>query len=196
MRKPVLNYLKNNRYLNDQSDILDCCSGTHGQNYQLPGKIIKRQDQFEAENIDYCCDIHTLDGIPSRSIACVTLLESLEHIAQPQLAISSVTRVLKNQGLFIMTTVMDFPIHRYPHDFWRFCPEGLALLLRELKIVDFTIEGFKEKPRGLWVTALKSETDQLEHNLWMANHPNQVDFVLSRFSKWKNRMRMRVERWF
>lgn len=28
-----------------------------------------------------------------------------------------------------MTSVMLFPIHGYPHDYWRFTPEGLRLLM-------------------------------------------------------------------
>lgn len=195
MRKPILKYLTNNRFLNDYPVMLDCCSGTADQHYQLQEKVIKRQDQIKDAHLDYCCDIHDLSGIQSQSQSCITLLEALEHIAQPHLAISAIERVLEEGGLLILTTVMDFPIHRYPHDYWRFCPDGLAFLLRNFKIVDFTIEGFREKPRGLWVTALKTKGDHLEHNLAMANSPNQVEMILSRFAKWKLKMRMRLEKW-
>jgi hypothetical protein len=38
-------------------------------------------------------------------------------------------RVLRPGGVCAVTSVMWFPIHAYPHDYWRFTPEGLLLLL-------------------------------------------------------------------
>ena len=29
----------------------------------------------------------------------------------------------------VFTTVMNFPIHSYPHDYWRFTPQGIETLL-------------------------------------------------------------------
>ncbi len=53
----------------------------------------------------------------------------LEHVeGSPYQAIGECTRVLKPGGLAIHTTCLINPIHKVPGDFWRFTPDGLALL--------------------------------------------------------------------
>ena len=39
-------------------------------------------------------------------------------------------RVLGPNGVAIISSVFDFPIHDYPNDYWRFTPEGFKSLLK------------------------------------------------------------------
>jgi ubiquinone/menaquinone biosynthesis C-methylase UbiE len=55
----------------------------------------------------------------------------LEHVeGNPQQAIDELYRVLKPGGLLICATVLVYPIHGYPSNYWRFTPEGLKLMCR------------------------------------------------------------------
>ena len=38
-------------------------------------------------------------------------------------------RVLAPGGICVLSSVMFFPVHGYPHDYWRFTPEGMRLVL-------------------------------------------------------------------
>ena len=38
--------------------------------------------------------------------------------------------MLKPDGIALITSVMNFPIHDYPNDYWRFTPEGFESLLK------------------------------------------------------------------
>jgi SAM-dependent methyltransferase len=62
----------------------------------------------------------------------------LEHVeGNPQQAIDEICRVLKPGGIAVHTTCFINPIHELPKDFWRFSPDGLALLCKKFsKIVD------------------------------------------------------------
>lgn len=62
----------------------------------------------------------------------------LEHVAgNPQQAIDESWRVLRRGGIAVHTTCFINPIHGAPSDYWRFTPEGLALLSRKFsRIVD------------------------------------------------------------
>lgn len=161
MREAVVNYVKwaieNFPF---EEPILDTCAGWEPNYYQplFPGKKYIKQDiqDFDPPCIDIVCDICDMKPIPDESIGLVLNLESLEHISNPQKAIDEIYRVLKPEGLLILTTVMHFKIHRAPKDYWRFTPDGLELLLSKFKILDCTLEGDHKRPKGIWVTARKT----------------------------------------
>jgi SAM-dependent methyltransferase len=64
------------------------------------------------------------------SFDAVFLLEVLEHVATPDLAISEIYRVLAPGGVLVLSTPFLFEIHEAPHDYFRFTEHGLRLLLR------------------------------------------------------------------
>lgn len=68
---------------------------------------------------------------PDASFDFVVADMVLEHVeGNPQQAVDEARRVLRDGGISILTSVFDFPVHNYPGDFWRFTPDGLALLHR------------------------------------------------------------------
>ena len=142
--------------------------------------------EFDPPCIDILCDITDMKPVSDESIGLVLNLESLEHIPYPQKAIDEIYRVLKPEGLLILTTVMHFKIHHAPKDYWRFTPEGIELLLRRFQILDCSLEGNLKRPKGIWVTAKK--TSQLEE--WGKLPPLRVVKSDDRFSeKMKRRMK-------
>ncbi len=161
MREAIVNYVKwaIERFPFEEP-ILDTCAGWEPNYYQplFPGKRYLKQDMqdFDPPCIDILCDITDMEPIPDESIGLVLNLESLEHIAHPQKAIDEIHRVLKPEGLLILTTVMHFKIHHAPKDYWRFTPEGIELLLGKFKILDCTLEGDLKRPKGIWTTARKT----------------------------------------
>jgi len=197
VRDAVLDYLRQQRdRVHARGRALDCCSGPedYGLGEVFPDLRIERCDQTGFEGMTYRCDVHDLSGIPDDRFEVVFLLEALEHIERPHEALSAVRRVLKPEGILVLSTVMDFPIHRHPHDFWRFCPDGLAVLLEGFRIEDLTIEGRREKPQGLWVTATKSEGSWRTHNLALASAPNRVHNSLTRWFAFKENLHYRIAR--
>ena len=85
----------------------------------VPGRnvdIVSNPDDYPFEN-------ETFDGVISGS--------TLEHVAHPWRWIKEVTRVLKPGGFLIILTHHQYPLHRYPKDYWRFMPDGLRLLFDE-----------------------------------------------------------------
>ncbi len=161
LREAIVGYLKwaIERFPYEEP-ILDTCAGWE-PNYYEPlflGKRYIKQDiqDFDPPCIDIICDICDMKPISDESIGLVLNLESLEHLPYPQKAIDEIYRVLKPNGLLILTTVMHFKIHRVPKDYWRFTPEGLELLLRRFKILDCTLEGDSKRPKGVWITARKT----------------------------------------
>lgn len=165
MREAIINYVKwaIDRFPFEEP-ILDTCAGWEPNYYQplFPGKRYIKQDMqdFDPPCIDVLCDIADMKPIADESIGLVLNLESLEHLPYPQKAIDEIYRVLKLDGLLILTTVMHFKIHPAPKDYWRFTPEGIELLLGKFKILNCTLEGDRKRPKGIWVTARKTSSKE------------------------------------
>ena len=161
MREAVVEYVKGAiRRFPFEEPILDTCAGWEPNYYQplFPGKRYVKQDfqDYDPPCIDIICDVSNMKPISDESFGLVLNLEALEHIAHPQQAIHEMYRVLRPEGLLILTTVMHFRIHPSPKDYWRFTPDGIELLLRHFKILDCTLEDSLKKPKGIWVTARKT----------------------------------------
>jgi hypothetical protein len=56
------------------------------------------------------------------------LADTLEHVADPIRGMLEIHRCLAGDGIAIFTSVMHFPIHAYPNDYWRFTPESFRAL--------------------------------------------------------------------
>lgn len=94
----------------------------------FPGKKYVGVDMRKGPGVDVILNLHQIDLL-SELVSTVLLLDTLEHVEFPRKAISEVHRILKPDGLFIMSSVMNFHIHDYPYDYWRFTPEGFKSLL-------------------------------------------------------------------
>ncbi|MBB3034386.1 class I SAM-dependent methyltransferase [Alteriqipengyuania lutimaris] len=64
----------------------------------------------------------------------VFMMEVLEHVREPQAALSEIERVLKPGGPFVLSTPFVFGIHEEPWDYWRFTRHGLEELLRSFEV--------------------------------------------------------------
>jgi SAM-dependent methyltransferase len=196
LREAVVNYVK---WVIEQfpfeEPILDTCAGWEPNYYQplFPGKRYIKQDMqdFDPPCIDILCDITDMKPIADENIGLVLNLESLEHISHPQKAIDEIYRILKPEGLLILTTVMHFKIHHAPKDYWRFTPEGLELLLARFKILDCTLEGDPKRPKGIWATARKTSLREERGKLPPLRVVKSDDRI---WSKWKRKMRRKGRR--
>jgi SAM-dependent methyltransferase len=89
--------------------------------YLFPGSNITLADYPEVNCLNLPFDDNKFDFVVSDQV--------LEHIeGDPFQAIEESRRVLKPGGIAVHTTVFMFPVHGYPHDFWRFTPAALELL--------------------------------------------------------------------
>jgi len=78
--------------------------------------------------VDRVEDLRKL-SLADRSIGSALLLETLEHTADPVRALREVARVLDPRGVVLATSCLDFKIHAYPEDYFRFTPGGIGVLL-------------------------------------------------------------------
>ncbi len=62
------------------------------------------------------------------SFDTVLSVQVLEHTPDPEALIADMARVLRPDGLMILTAPFSFRLHEQPHDYFRFSPHGLRVL--------------------------------------------------------------------
>jgi SAM-dependent methyltransferase len=68
--------------------------------------------------------------VADRSIDFVLCTETLEHVPDPRTFLAQAARCLRPGGEILITTPFSARWHFVPHDYWRYTPSALALLLR------------------------------------------------------------------
>jgi len=86
-------------------------------------------DMREGPGVDRILNLHDID-VPDGEVGTVLCLDTLEHVEYPRRAMEEIHRILKPDGMAVITSVMKFPIHDYPHDYWRFTPEAFRSILK------------------------------------------------------------------
>lgn len=87
-------------------------------------------DMRKGPGVDKLMNLHEID-LPSEHAGTILCLDTLEHVEYPRQAMKEIHRILKSEGIVIISSVMNFPIHDYPYDYWRFTPEAFRSLLKE-----------------------------------------------------------------
>lgn len=114
----------------------------------FPGKHYVGCDAWEGPGVDRIEDVHYL-SFADASVGAVLMLETLEHVENPLLAMAEIFRVLKPEGLVVISSAMDYPVHEYPSDYWRFTPQGFDLLLRSFSPRRVYVQGHPDFPHSL-----------------------------------------------
>lgn len=97
------------------------------------GKKYFGADLEEGPGVDIQMNLHEI-GLDSDSVGMVLVLETLEHVEFPRKAMDEIWRILKPDGIMLLSSTMNFPIHHYPKDYWRFTPEGMRSLLKSFAL--------------------------------------------------------------
>lgn len=97
----------------------------------FPGRPYVGCDLRKGRGVDRILNVEDT-GLPDASAGTVLCVDTFEHVKRPWDAAREMVRILKPDGLLIVATCFNFPIHNHPSDYWRFTPAALRLLFVEL----------------------------------------------------------------
>jgi len=81
----------------------------------------------------------------------------MEHVKEWRKVIQNMKEVLKVGGtLFLTTRSKGFPLHSYPHDYWRYEIADMEYIFGDMEIIDLRIDPMKSHP-GVFIIAKKTE---------------------------------------
>jgi hypothetical protein len=88
-------------------------------------------------------------------------------------------RILKPHGIAIISSVMNFPIHDHPYDYWRFTPEAFKSILKPFSNSFVGFAGDKKFPHTVVGIGFKGETPSLSefsnmYNNWQKKQKSSI----------------------
>jgi len=101
---------------------------------------------------------------------CAVCFEVLEHVPEPAALLGELHRVLRPQGILLLSVPFQWWVHEAPYDFYRYTRHGLERLLTGAGFVDVRVEATS----GFW-------------SMWLL----KLNYQLARAvtgSKWRRRI--------
>jgi SAM-dependent methyltransferase len=84
-------------------------------------------DIIPGDDVDLVADVHRLTQVTGEEQYDVIIsCSSFEHFKYPHLAAHEIMKALRVGGLLFIQTHQSFPLHAYPHDYFRFSREAMA----------------------------------------------------------------------
>jgi SAM-dependent methyltransferase len=113
------------------SYVTDPDSGIGDLRPLFAGRPFTGTDMRKGPGVDRLDDLRAL-SFEDGSVGTALCLDTLEHCADPPQACRELARVCSpDGGVAVISSVMLFGIHEYPHDYFRFTPDGFRALLEQ-----------------------------------------------------------------
>ena len=80
------------------------------------------------EGVHIVSDLEELDKNIKEPYDAIFCPATLEHVRHPWIAMDALYKSLKPEGLLFIDTHQTFPLHGYPHDYFRFSTEALKIM--------------------------------------------------------------------
>ena len=132
-------------------------------------------DMREGPGVDRILNLHKID-LPPETAGTVLMLDTLEHVEFVRKATEEAHRILKPDGVLVISSVMNRSIHDCPYDYWRFTPEAFISLLKLFESSFVNFAGDKLFPHTVVGVGFKGETPK-----------NHVDDYVLKLEDWKKR---------
>jgi SAM-dependent methyltransferase len=113
-------------------------------------------DLRQGFGVDIMGDVGTLPLLPN-SIGTLLCFDTIEHVWDIYAAFKEIDRVLKKDGVAVISSVFNFKIHPCPHDFWRFTPEALDKLTGGFTYKILGYQGYRKRPRHVFTVVFGKE---------------------------------------
>ena len=139
-------------------------------------------DMRQGPGVDKVLNLHDID-LPPESVGTILCFDTLEHVEFPRKALEEIYRVIKPNGIAIITSLMNFPIHEYPHDYWRFTPEAFKSILKPFQNSFVGFQGDPNFPHTVVGIGFKGDIPNLsefekKYTEWQTNEKKSIqDFV-------------------
>jgi hypothetical protein len=96
----------------------------------FPGKKYVGADFRMGPGVDVVKDIENMQLEPG-SVGTMLIVDTLEHVRRPHVALDEAWKALGPDGVVVITSHQNFPVHGHPYDYWRYTTMGFDVLLEK-----------------------------------------------------------------
>jgi SAM-dependent methyltransferase len=134
-----------------------------GQEQRAIRPLFAGRDYFGCDlqpgpGVDRILNLERLE-LPDASIGTAIALDTLEHVERFWAVAPELQRVLRPGGIALLTSVMYFPIHEHPADYWRFTPDGFRALAGAFDTAVIGSAGLTDFPHTVVAIGIKAGGD-------------------------------------
>ena len=122
----------------------------------FPGKKYVGLDMRPGPGVDCVASAEKLPQ-PDASMGTVVAMNTFEHVRHFWRGFEEIQRVLRPDGVLVVSCPFFFRIHNYPQDYWRFTPAAFELLLEKYPSKIIGWHGPKQRPGNVWAFACREE---------------------------------------
>lgn len=122
----------------------------------FPGRPYTGTDFRPGPGVDLVANVEDLP-LPSHSVGTVLAFSVFEHVKRFWRGFDEVFRVLRPDGVLLVSTPFYFHVHAYPHDYWRFTPEAFDSLLENYPTRVLGWHGPERRPLNVWAAAFREK---------------------------------------
>jgi SAM-dependent methyltransferase len=120
----------------------------------FPGRPYQGVDFRPGPGVDLVANVENLPH-PTGSVGTVLAFSVFEHVRCFWKGFDEVFRVLRPDGVLLLSTPFYFHQHGYPSDYWRFTPEAFDVLLDRYPTRVVGWHGPVRRPLDVWVAAFR-----------------------------------------
>jgi SAM-dependent methyltransferase len=122
----------------------------------FPNKPYVGVDMRPGPGVDCVSDVESLSQHHA-SVGTVIAMNTFEHVPRFWRGFDEIHRVLRGDGVLLVSVPFYFHIHNHPSDYWRFTPEALHLLLEKYPQRIMGWHGPKKRPASVWAVAFRED---------------------------------------
>jgi SAM-dependent methyltransferase len=129
------------------------------------------------------------------SIGTVLALNTFEHVRCFWRGLDEVHRVLRPDGVLVLSTPFHFRIHDYPHDYWRFTPTAYEALLERYPSKIIGWHGPRNRPANVWAVAFREDRPPITPPEYDRYRTLMQRYAHEPETSWTRRVRYRLASW-
>lgn len=158
----------------------------------FPTKDYIGVDFREGPGVDCVANVENLPH-ETGSVGTVIAFSTFEHVQRFWKGFDEVHRVLKPNGVFLVSCPFYFHVHAYPSDYWRFTPQAFDLLLENYPTRILGWHGPERRYANVWAAAFKSNSNA-PSDAEFAKYLQLMDAYAKEPLPWHRRLRYQLGR--
>jgi len=160
----------------------------------FPGKQYVGIDMRPGPGVDCVANVERLPQ-ETASVGTVLALNTFEHVKCFWRGLDEVHRILRPDGVLILSTPFHFRIHEFPHDYWRFTPAAYEALLDRYPSKIIGWHGARNRPANVWAIAFREQRPSITLDEYEKYRILMNTYAREPEKTWTRRVRYRVASW-